>query len=135
MHERHVRTLEAIATIARVTVPITIGQECIPDLARASIDGSMLLVADAKATETSGCEATRRRLTRYFRALRPILDRGVLVRVAICHSEPSRAKEWENVLLGLSRQTNIATFSHPSTTDLDAFTSLTWVDLTSVIRH
>lgn len=130
-HEDRVRALETLAVLAGAAIPAEIGGECVPDVARISADGAVLLVADAKATETPGCEATARRLLRYIRAVRPMVEGGVVVRLAVCHGDPRQQKEWQRRLSLLATSAGLATAERPATATFDADTLVTWVDLRS----
>ena len=128
-HEQRVRTFETVAVLAGVTVPVAIGPECLPDLALASADGTVLLVGDAKATETPGCSATARRLTRYLRAVRPLVERGVVVRLAVCHGDVGRVGGWKDQLENLACVARVALVRRATTFALDHGTVVTSVDL------
>lgn len=121
--------LENVAVLAGVVVPTSIGPECIPDVARASVDGTLVLVADAKATETPGCVATIRRLRRYVRAVRPLVEAGVAVRLALCHGDAEHVDDWQRDLRELAAFVGLAVLRPPWTEVFDARTLVTSVDL------
>lgn len=134
LHEDRVRTLETVAALAGIVVPASIGPECVPDVARVSIDGTVVLVADAKATETPGCTATIGRLRRYVRAVRPLVEAGVIVRVAVCHGDRGRVDDWQRNLTQLVAFAGLAVARGSATHGFDADTFVTSVDLRKAER-
>jgi len=92
-------------------------------------DRSVLLVGDAKDSETPGCSETFRRLSRYGRAVRGLVAEGLAVRIVICHGDPLSEKAWQATLLRLAAFVGLTVLGRPQSDRLDAVTSVTWVDL------
>lgn len=89
-HEDRVRVLETLAILAGFPSELWIGQRLMPDVARYDPISWSLFVGDAKATETSGCAATRARLGAYVRAIRPWRRDGATLTLVIAMGDRSR---------------------------------------------
>src|SRR4051812_19308735 len=102
LHDARQSMLETIAQLSGYCTRTTWADGEVPDLVRIHHSVPSVFVGDAKATESPGCEATRRRLTRYFRTARRWNKAGFDVRVALCHPGRDDAR-WLELLLGAAR--------------------------------
>jgi hypothetical protein len=127
-HEERVAVLETMALLAGVTQLLHLPGDGRPDVARISVDGAVVLVADAKDTETPGCSETSRRLRRYARALRDLIEGAVAVRLAICHGRPAATHEWERTLSCVARDVGLRQ-SAAGSCAVDGHTVVAWIDL------
>lgn len=128
LHQERVAVLETMAVLAGVSQPLHLPGDGRPDVARISVDGSVVLLADAKDTETPGCSDTSRRLRRYARALRDLGEGAVAVRLAICHGRPAATRAWERTLSWVVRDVGLRPFTVDSCA-VDRHTVVAWVDL------
>lgn len=127
-HEARVALLDACAVLTGHVTPCRLAAGEVPDVVRADVRHRRLFVADAKATETPGCAATRERMHAYARALKPWLDRGFAVRLALCHGRPDQAPGWAALLEHAADCAGLDG-GRGDTEDLEPGTVLTWLDL------
>lgn len=98
LHERRVHLLCDLADLSGYTLDVTAYTNLRPDVCRLHHRASSILVADAKATESSADKATRQRLVRYAMATRPWTEAGLQVAFGACH-DPDARGEWNETLL------------------------------------
>jgi hypothetical protein len=101
-HESRVTLLGDIADLAGFVVPSRIDAHLLPDLVRFHHRQPSLFVADAKATESPGNHETKMRILVYFRALRPWLQSGFMVQIAVCTGIDSRHR-WLDTLDSMAK--------------------------------
>lgn len=97
-HEERVELLRTIAALAGFGCDIVVGDAVIPDVARVSLSSRALFLGDAKATETSGCNATSERLVRYVRAVDANIGSRRSILFVIAHGDLSDQHGWAKAL-------------------------------------
>lgn len=134
-HEWQVELLETMARLADFTVAARLTETDIPDVVRRHRSQMSLLVADAKATESPRCRATRDRLDSYIQAVALWTSAGFSVRVALAHdrSPAGVGGDWLALLMDLARLRGLAP-SNAGTHELGPGTALTWFDVATLAR-
>ena len=125
-HEERVRLLEAVAVLAGFTSSIAFDPPLEPDVFRIDFARRSVFVGDAKATETTGCEATKARLTQYAHAARSWCAVGADAVLAIAHGQPHQAEGWRNMLQDVVAVAGLRVAAG-ATTYLDQGCLLAWV--------
>jgi hypothetical protein len=135
LHDARLHVLGDVAALAGFYIDLPFAQGERPDIVRLHHQRPSLLVGDAKATESPGCEATRARLTRYFRTGRKWSSAGFGVRVALCHG-PVDPERWAILLCRAARDAQCRTGPVDAAL-FDSETTVTWVDLsgTNDVSH
>lgn len=95
-HERRVQLLSAMGHLAGCHGAVRLDSVLEPDVVLANARRRILLVGDAKETETAGRRETERRLRRYLRGVQVWRRDGYTVRVAVCAA--SCSGDWETLL-------------------------------------
>ncbi len=126
LHEHRVQLLASLADLATCTASARLDPGLLPDVVRADHRHRRLLVGDGKATETAGCAATARRLTRYSRASVPWARAGYTVRLVLCHD--LHTDGWSGVLRRAAAAAGLQVVDSGTTT-LDGASAVTWADL------
>lgn len=98
-HERRRELLDSLALLAGCSQRVaTLPDGTVPDVLRWRPSDGLILVGEAKATETAGCASTRGRLRGYLGwAAHSGRNHGALV--AVCHDHAGDT--WRTVLAGL----------------------------------
>ena len=129
LHEARRYVLRDVAALAGFYIDVPLTADEYPDVVRLHHRRPALFVGDAKATELPSCEATRRRLTRYFRTARSWLAVGFDVTIAIGHSNAD-GEEWARMLENAARDARCP-IGPAASSELDGTTVVTWVDARS----
>jgi hypothetical protein len=127
MHEARVETLRTVADLAGYAVTVRLDGHVVPDLVRLHPSSPGLLVADAKATESPSCAATRARLARYSQHCRDWCAAGFQVTLMICH-DTDTCHAWLRCLRGVTSAASLRT-SIMRVSRIDADTWLSSVNL------
>lgn len=131
LHEHRVQILGDLADLSGFTLDIAVHTGLRPDLCRLHHHAGSILIADAKATESPGDEATRRRLVRYAAATRLWTDAGLQVAFGVCHG-PDDHGAWSDAIvtcLAVAKQKPIRTTY--AALDLETAVSMVVLDAAS----
>lgn len=127
LHEARVAHLRDLGFLTGHTVEFRLARWELPDVALRDPNRLRLFIGDAKATEASANQETRRRLRSYASAALPWCRGGFSVRVAVCVSiRPSDG--WAHLLCDLN-----ARVASTGATTLAPDERLVWVDLPAVL--
>lgn len=129
LHENRRMLLGEMATLAGYTIELRFAVNQRPDVVRFHPLKLSLLVGDAKATESPGCEETRRRVAGYLRTARRWQRAGFDIRVALCHP-PDPDSRWASLLASAAADVRAVALPGGVTT-IDDRTSVTWIRVTS----
>jgi len=125
-HEARVRLLEAVAVLAGFTGTVAFEPPLEPDVFRVDFHRRRVFVGDAKATETTGAQATKARLARYARAARSWRDGGADVVLAVAHGQPRQAREWLDAVQEVAGAAGLET-ARAAISDLYGDCLLAWI--------
>ena len=128
LHQAREQVLADVAALAGFYIDVVFAEGQRPDIVRLHHQRPALLVGDAKATESPSCEATRSRLTRYFRTGRNWSDAGFGIRVALCHG-PADPERWARLLRCAADDAQCRRIGAVDNACIDANTTVTWVDI------
>lgn len=126
LHEARRDVLGDVASLAGFYIDVPLAADEYPDVVRLHHHRPALFVGDAKATESPSCEATRARLTRYFRTARNWLASGFDVTIAIGHATAD-GETWTSLLTNAARDA-CCPIRTAASTEIDGTTAVTWVD-------
>lgn len=127
-HEARVRVLETLATLAGFPASAQLGLGLIPDVVRLDVAGRRLFIGDAKATESSGCDATRMRLATYLAEARDWQGAGTGVVFVLAHGEPGQADDWLRTVAIVLREVEMApTATGSADIGPDCFLAWAWL--------
>lgn len=132
-HEQRIDVLRDMAAVAGLVESFSLGVGLEPDVALRRRSSALVLVGDAKATETPGCAATSRRLSTYAWSLIDVVRRGVRARLvlAVPTSGERITRAWCDVLAIAAPPVPRSTPSHAR---VDESTTLIWLDLVGWTR-
>lgn len=127
-HEQRRALLCNVASLAGLTEQMVLGVGLQPDVALRCRSKRLLLIGDAKATESPGCRATARRLRHYGGALFEVVRSGIGVRLVLSvpACEQREVDGWAIMLLDAAWMLPQSASGHVR---LDDLASLVWVDL------
>lgn len=131
LHAHRVQILGDLADLSGFTLDIAVHTGLWPDICRLHHHAGSILIADAKATESAGDGATRRRLARYAAATRLWTDAGLQVAFGVCHG-PDDHGAWNDVIvtcLAAAKQRPIRTTY--AALDLETAVSMVMIDAPS----
>ena len=129
-HEARVELLATAAILSGCRSPVLVESGLRPDVAVADHPGRRLFVGNAKATETSACAATGRRLRRYLRAISPWRANGYHVRLVLCVEKGSG--DWAGQLARLCHSVGAGVAVAGRTAEFGGDSELAWIDLPAV---